>query len=315
MPEYHIPVLAQQTLALLEPKPGNIFVDCTVGGGGHAALILEKILPGGRLIGIDRDQEALDFAAKRLARFGEAVTLVKANYRDLDQVLAEIGVSGVHGVLIDTGTSSWQLDSAERGFSFADDGPLDMRMDRSEPRTAADLVNELPERELARIIRENSDERWARQIARAIVAERANDRIETTRRLAEIVRRAIPRKAWPREVDPSTRTFLSLRTELNAEYEALRTGVRHAVDALLPGGRVACVTFQSTEHRIVKEAFAELSGKCKCPPNLPVCVCGAKAVIQVVTRKPIAPDEDEIRANPRSRSARLRVGEKLELRV
>jgi len=311
MPEYHIPVLAQQTLALLEPKPGNVFVDCTVGGGGHAAVILEKILPGGRLIGIDRDQEALDFAAKWLARFDEAVTLVKANYRDLDQVLAGIGVSGVHGVLIDTGTSSRQLDSAERGFSFAEDGPLDMRMDRSEPGTAADLVNELPERELARIIRENSDERWARQIARTIVAERAKGRIETTRQLAEIVRKAIPRKAWPREIDPSTRTFLSLRTELNEEYDALRTGVRRAVEALLPGGRVACITFQSTEDRIVKEAFVELSGKCKCPPNLPVCVCGAKAVIRIVTRKPIAPDEDEIRANPRSRSAKLRIGEKV----
>jgi len=311
MPEFHTPVLLRQTLALLEPEPGDIFLDCTVGGGGHADAILEKILPGGRLIGIDRDQEALDFAAERLSRFGEAVTLVKANYRDLNEVLAELGISKVHGAVIDTGASSRQFDAPSRGFGFAKDGPLDMRMDLSETRTAADLVNELPERELARIIRENSGERWAARIARVIAAERVKGRIETTRRLAEIVAKAMPRRAWPKNIDPSTRTFLSLRTELNAEYEALTIGLKHAAEVLLPGGRLACITFQSIEDRIVKDAFAELSGKCKCPPGMPVCVCGAKAVIRIVTKKAVTPDEEEIRNNPRSRSAKLRAAEKL----
>ena len=309
--EYHRPVLLRQTIETLDPKPGEIFLDCTLGGGGHAGAILEKLLPGGRLIGIDRDQDALDFAGERLSGFGDAVTLVKANYRGLDQVLAGLGVGGVHGVLIDTGLSSWQLDAPHRGFAFAEDGPLDFRMDRSEPRTAADLVNELPQAELESVIRRNSDERWAARIAAAIVAERRKGRIETTRRLAEIVANAIPRGAWPENKHPATRAFMSIRVELNDEYGALDAGLRRGVESLLPGGRICCITYQSTEDRIVKQGFAELAGKCRCPPRVPVCMCGAKAVIRVLTPKPITPDKSEISGNVRSRSAKLRAAEKL----
>lgn len=303
-------MLLRQTLELLAPKPGETVVDGTVGGGGHAAAILEKILPGGRLIGIDRDQQALDFAAERLSAFGDAVTLVKANFRDIDRVLADQGIQGVNGVLLDTGVSTWQLESG-RGFSFTDDGVLDMRMDMSEPRTAADLVNELSERELARILRENADERWAARIARAIVRERAERRIETARELAEIVAEAIPRRAWPKTIHPATKCFMALRTELNDEYDSLRIGLRRAAEVLLPGGRLVVITFESTGDRIAKETLAQLAGKCVCAPGSPVCTCGANAVIRLPVKKPVRPDEEEIRSNPRSRSARLRAAVKI----
>ncbi len=309
--EYHKPVLLKQTIDLLRPKPGDIFLDCTIGGGGHSEAILEKILPGGKLIGIDRDQEALDYSAKRLGRFSGSLVLAKAKYSELDCVLEEAGVSKIEGALLDTGASSRQLDSPERGFSFSEDGPLDMRMDRAESRTAADLVNSLGQHELARIMRENADEKWASRIAAAIVRERSKHRIETTRELAEIIERAIPKRYWPENIHPATKAFMSLRIELNDEYGELRIGLQKAAEALNSKGRLACITFQSGEDRIAKETFGELSGKCVCPSGFPVCVCGAKALVRVITKKPIVPDENEILENPRCRSAKLRVVEKL----
>jgi len=309
--EFHRPVLLREAIDVLAPRPGGVFIDATVGGGGHARAIVERILPGGRLLAIDQDEEAIEYARKALAEFAPYITFVKANFGQLQSVAREAGFPEADGVLFDLGVSSYQLETAERGFSFREDAFLDMRMDRSQATRAYDLVNGLSEKELAEIIRANSDERFARRIARAIVREREKSPIETTRRLAEIVTTAIPAKARPRDIHPATRTFQSLRIAVNREFEALDKGLAGAVEVLKVGGRLAVISYHSLEDRRVKTFFRRLSGHCECRPNIPVCICGAQKRLRILTKKPITASEDEVRENPRARSANLRAAEKL----
>jgi len=304
----HVPVMLEEVLAWLAPRPGGVYVDATVGGGGHAEAILAQIVPGGLLIGIDRDPEALAVAARRLARFGAAVQLRHANYAAIRQVVAEVGIEAVDGIVMDLGASSLQLEAPERGFSFLRAGPLDMRMDRSEPRTAADLVNTLSQDALADLIRRYGEERWARRIARAIVAHRP---LTTTDALAAVVAAAIPRRAWPRGVHPATRTFQALRIAVNRELEHLERALPDAVGTLREGGRLCVITFHSLEDRLVKHTFLRLSRGCTCPPGSPTCTCGGRRWLRVLTRRPQTPSADELARNPRARSAKLRVAERL----
>lgn len=311
MQEFHRPVLLDEVLELLDPKPGGIFVDCTLGGAGHAKAVLSRILPGGRLIGVDRDQEAIDHAQSELSSFRESISLVKGDFTELDSILKNLGMDSVDGFLFDLGVSSHQLDERERGFSFSASAPLDMRMDKSQPTTAADLVNDLSEQELADLIYIHSDERWARRIAKVIVARRKSSPITTTADLAEIVAQAIPRAAHPPKTHAATRTFQALRIAVNAEMEAIDNGLRAAVDALSIGGRICVISYHSLEDRKVKQFFAAGTGRCTCPKGLPQCVCGAQQTLKVLTRKPVLPTAEEIEANPRARSAKLRAAEKV----
>ncbi len=303
----HEPVLPRETLELLRPRAGELFVDGTLGGGGHAALILER---GARVIGLDRDPRAVAAANARLARFGEAFRAVRADFRDARDVLAALGVKEVDGALVDLGVSSPQLDEPERGFSFARPGPLDMRMGE-EGETLADLLRRVDERELARILREYGEEPFARPIARAV--KRAVEREEPldTARLAEIIAGAVPRRAWPRKIHPATRTFQALRIAVNDELGALAAWLDGLPSMLRVGGRAAAISFHSLEDRMVKEKFRALSQACTCPPELPVCACGAKAAFAQLTKKPVVPSEAEVAANPRARSAKLRAVEKV----
>ena len=290
---------------------GDITVDGTVGGGGHAEAILENTAPDGILIGIDADADALGAAKKRLARFGERTILVKGNFADMETILAEEKIGKVDGILLDLGVSSHQLDTAERGFSFAQDAPLDMRMDRSNPKSASDLVNTLPWEELARIIRNYGEERMAGRIARAIVKERTNSPIRTTTDLAGVVVRAFPRGAEHQRIHPATRTFQALRIAVNDELSSLRKALADGMERLKPGGRFSVISFHSLEDRIVKNAFRAGEKGCTCPPDLPVCACGRKPRLKVVTRKPVTPGDEEISDNPRARSAKLRTAERI----
>lgn len=310
MPQYHRPVLLDEVIRLLDPHPGDVFVDCTLGGAGHAKAILSRITPGGRLVGIDRDQDAIDRASIELEKYSENINLVRGDFSDLGRILRELSIGSVNGVLFDLGVSSYQLDTAERGFSFLAPAPLDMRMDTSQPVTAADLVNQLSERELADLIYTHSDERWARRIAHFIVDRRQVAPIRTTTELAQLVAAAIPAKAHPPRTHPATRTFQALRIAVNSELEALDKGLWAAADALAIGGRVAVISYHSLEDRKIKQFFAAGSGRCRCPPGLPQCVCGARQFLKVLTKKPVTPAPEEIEDNPRSRSAKLRVAEK-----
>ncbi len=303
----HEPVLAREVVELLRPGPGRLLADCTLGGGGHALLFLEQ---GASVIGIDKDPRALAAAKARLARFGEAFRAVRADFRDARNVLDALGIAAVDGAVADLGVSSPQLDAPERGFAFSRPGPLDMRMG-SEGETLQDLLRRIDERELARILREYGEEPFARPIARAV--KRALDRGELgdTARLAEVVAAAIPRKAWPRRIHPATRTFQALRIAVNDELGALAAFLGGLPGLLAPGGRAAVISFHSLEDRMVKERFRALTQACTCPPDLPVCACGAKASFAPVTRKAVTASEAEVAANPRARSARLRVVEKL----
>jgi 16S rRNA (cytosine1402-N4)-methyltransferase len=302
----HTPVLAAEVVEWLAPARGGFFVDATLGAGGHAAALLEAG-PEIRLLGIDRDPDALALAAERLRGFGERVRLVSANFGDLDETLA--GSPAPDGILADLGISSMQVDRAERGFSFRQDGPLDMRMGR-EGRSAADVVATATAEELTRIFREYGEEWMAAKIARGIVAERAVGPITSTRQLARIVANA---KGSREKIDPATRVFQALRIEVNQELLALSRFLAAAVDRLNAHGRLAILSYHSLEDRMVKEAFRRDSGVCSCPKRLPTCVCGARRAIRVLTRKPIVPTEAERFNNPRSRSARMRVAEKLSI--
>jgi 16S rRNA (cytosine1402-N4)-methyltransferase len=302
----HVPVLLQEVVELLAPERGGFYVDATVGAGGHAEAILERG-PNARLLGLDRDAEALDAARRRLARFGDRVVLVEANFGDLDEALT--GHPAPDGVLADLGVSSMQLDEARRGFSFRRDGPLDMRMGRH-GRTAADIVATASVNELTRIFREWGEERMAAKIARGIVRERTREPIQTTRQLARIV---AEEKGGREKIDPATRVFQALRIEVNQELTALARFLAAAVARLNGGGRLAVISYHSLEDRLVKDAFRRDSGVCLCPPRLPQCVCGARAALRVLTRRPLRPSEAEQRRNPRSRSAKLRVAEKLAI--
>ena len=290
---------------MLAPERGGLFVDATVGAGGHAERLLEQG-SGIRLLGIDRDPDALALARERLARFGDRVELLGGDFADLEALLA--GRAAADGILADLGVSSMQLDQGERGFSFRRDGPLDMRMGRG-GRTAADIVATASVDELTRIFRDYGEERMAAKIARGIVAERTKSPIQTTRQLARIV---AGQKGSREKIDPATRVFQALRIEVNQELVALSRFLAAAVARLKPGGRLAVISYHTLEDRIVKDAFRRDSGVCLCPPKLPTCICGARAALKVLTRRPIRPGESEQRRNPRSRSARLRVAERTE---
>lgn len=308
----HVPVLLEEVLALLAPRPGGVYVDATVGAGGHAEAILERIAPGGRLIGMDCDAEALAVARQRLARFGAAVTLVHANFTRLRRVLREQGVEAADGVVMDLGVSSLQLDDPARGFSFQTPGPLDMRMDRSGGETAAELLNRLPEEDVRRILREYGEERWAGRIARAIVRARP---LRTTTELADLVARTIPRRHHPRRIHPATRTFLAVRVAVNHELDNLKEALPEVVEGLREGGRLCVITFHSLEDRTVKHTFLCLSREYPSgpgPSTRTLCRTTVAAPrVRLLTRRPVVPSAEEIARNPRARSAKLRAVERV----
>lgn len=307
----HVPVLLDSVLEQLQPRPGGVYVDATVGGGGHSEAILRRIMPHGTLIGIDRDEAALAAAERRLAPFGDAVRLVHANFGHLERVVVGKGFDRVDGILFDLGVSSPQLDEAERGFSYQADAPLDMRMNRQDPVDAAQLVNTLPQEELTRIIREYGEERWAARIAARIVAERERARIETTGQLAEIVKNAIPAAARRTGPHPARRTFQALRIAVNRELEMLERALPQAVRLLRPGGRLVVISFHSLEDRIVKQFFRQAERPCTCPPDFPECRCGKRPTLRVLTRHPVTAGPEEVKRNPRARSAKLRAAERV----
>ncbi|NLM45908.1 MAG: 16S rRNA (cytosine(1402)-N(4))-methyltransferase RsmH [Firmicutes bacterium] len=307
----HKPVLLRETIALLNPQPGEIFVDCTVGGGGHSREIAARIMPAGRLIAIDRDEAALLAARENLHPWLDRIDFVKRNFAELKAILAELEVAAVDGILLDVGVSSYQLDEQERGFSYHVDADLDMRMDQKSKVSARDLVNKLPEAELARILRDFGEELWAQRIARFIVERREKEGpIETTGQLVEIIKAAIPARARRRGPHPARRTFQALRIAVNDELGALEQAVHAALDSLRPGGRLAVITFHSLEDRIVKKILANAAAGCVCPPGLPQCVCGKKPQIKMLTGKPIKAQAAEVAENPRARSAKLRAAVK-----
>lgn len=311
----HVSVMRDELVSLLAPKPGGTYIDLTAGAGGHLEAILVGTAPDGRCIGIDRDRDALEVARVRLAPFGDRITLLHGNARDaIALVQGALGGSGVHvdGVILDAGVSSMQLDQPERGFSFRRDGPLDMRMDRTTGQTAADIVNGQTEGNLAATIEELGEERYARRVARAIVSRRSVRPFATTADLAEVVARAIPPTRGPSAaIHPATRTFQAIRIAVNEEMDALRAAIPAAIRLTARGGRVVVISFHSLEDRIVKRAFRLAAGECTCPPRLPVCACGARKSVRVLTPRPVVPGDSEIAANPRSRSARLRAVEVL----
>ena len=307
----HLSVMPGEVLEALRPKAGGVYLDGTLGGGGHSELILEQCGPDGRVIGIDRDSEAIAAASARLERFGARFTALKGGFGGLGSLLAEIGVTKIDGLLLDLGVSSHQLDKAERGFSFRNDGPLDMRMDQQSGESAADLVNTLPEKELYRIIAEYGEERWAKKIAAKIVQARQETRFTTTLQLADLVAGVIPRRFWEERIHPATRMFQGLRIAVNQELDQVKTGLQAGLELLVPGGRAAVISFHSLEDRIVKQLFREWAAGCVCPRGFPKCVCGNKPRLKVLTSRPIVAAEKEVAENPRSRSAKLRVAEKL----
>jgi len=302
----HQPVLYHETIKAINPRSAGRYVDCTLGAGGHAYGILEASPPDSQLLGLDLDPQALTLARERLAPFGDRVTLMQRSYTDLKVVLTSLAWEGVHGILLDLGLSSMQLDTPERGFSFRNDVPLDMRFNPDAPLTAAELVNDLPEDELADVIYRYGEEPRSRRIARAIVAARP---VKSTGELAEIVARVI-RSRKKAGIHPATRTFQALRIAVNHELDAIEQVLPQAVEALVPGGRLAVISFHSLEDRIVKQFFRRESQNCLCPPRQPVCTCGHQASLMEITRKPIRPSEAETSQNPRARSSRLRVAEK-----
>jgi len=308
----HKSVLLQETVEMLAPSEGEIFVDCTLGLGGHTEALLQAAEKT-EVIGIDQDTEAIRPATERLAPFGERIKIFHANFAEITDVLQRAGVQKVNGVLADLGVSSLQFDSAERGFSFRFDAPLDMRMDAdSDYETAAELLERLSEAEIADIIYKYGEERMSRRIARRIVWKREiGEPVKTTRELAEAVEKAIGRGRAKDKIHPATRTFQALRIAVNREIEILEEFIRDAVDCLKTNGKLAIITFHSLEDRVVKQTFQKLAGKCECPPRLPQCVCGAQKRIEILTRKPIVPKPFEIAENPRARSAKLRVCAKI----
>ena len=306
----HVTVLLKETVEGLNIKPKGIYVDGTLGGGGHSFQVLQKLEDGGMLIGVDQDQDALNAATKRLGIFGERFRPVHSNFSDIKTVLEELGIDKIDGMMMDLGVSSYQLDEAERGFSYMQDGKLDMRMNQKSDFTAYDIINGYEERELFKVIKDYGEENWASRIAKFIVEARKNKPIETTFELVEIIKAAIPAKARAEGPHPAKRTFQAIRIEVNDELKIIERTVKDAVDAMNPGGRLCIITFHSLEDRIVKNAYRDLAQGCTCPPELPVCVCNGKPIVKVITRKPILPSDEEIENNPRARSAKLRICEK-----
>jgi 16S rRNA (cytosine1402-N4)-methyltransferase len=303
-------VLLEEVLDNLAIRPDGIYVDGTLGGGGHSYHILERLTAGGRLIGIDQDTDAIAAASERLSEFGGAVTIVHDNYEHIGEVLRDLGIGKVDGILLDLGVSSYQLDNPERGFTYRTDAPLDMRMDRSSSLSAKEIVNTYPEEELTRILREYGEERCAARIASNIVKARSKKPLETTGELSAIVRASIPARMREKGGNPDKRTFQAIRIACNRELDVLRDSLDEMIDLLTPGGRLCVITFHSLEDRIVKNAFKKNENPCTCPPEFPVCVCGKKSKGRVITRKAIAPTARELEVNRRSASAKLRVFEK-----
>ena len=306
----HVPVLLEEAVERLNVKPGQTYVDCTVGTGGHAARILEESSPDGRLIAVDRDGQALGIAREKLRSFGGRVVFFNRRFGELASILEESGAGRPAGFLFDLGVSLLQIEDPDRGFSYRLNGPLDMRMNQSDAFTAYEVVNEYSERKLTEIISEYGEENWANRIAKFIVEARSNKPIETTFELVEIIKNAIPAAARKDGPHPAKRTFQAIRIEVNNELRIIEQTIEDAVKHLNKGGRIAIITFHSLEDRIVKNAYKKLAQGCTCPPEFPVCVCGGKPKVKIITKKPILPSDDEIEGNPRARSAKLRVAEK-----
>jgi 16S rRNA (cytosine1402-N4)-methyltransferase len=314
---HHITVLKEEATEGLHIKRDGIYVDCTLGGAGHSSLIASKLGEYGRLIALDQDDWALNNARERLAPYEDKVSLVKTNFRHLEDALKELavpmkdGIPQVDGILYDLGVSSPQFDEGERGFSYNHDAPLDMRMDRSSDLTAWHIVNEWPEQEIARVLHQYGEEKFSRRIAKFIIEHRKEAPIQTTGQLVDIIKEGIPAAARRTGGHPAKRSFQALRIAVNDELGAFEESLHQAVRCLAPGGRVSVITFHSLEDRICKQIFNGYVGKCTCPPDFPMCVCGGKGELKLVNRKPIVPGEEELGLNPRARSAKLRVAEKL----
>ena len=307
----HVPIMKEEVLSLLKPERGGIFVDGTLGGGGHAQAVLERLPENGKLFGIDRDGDAIAAAGARLAPFGERFAALRGNFFCMKELLHAQGVDGADGILLDLGVSSYQLDEPERGFSYMEDAPLDMRMDRQSPVSAYDVVNGYSSEQLFILIKNYGEERYASRIANAIVRERAKKPIERTGELSEIIRHAMPAQARREAQHPAKRTFQAIRIEVNGELAGLEEAIVSAHDILKPGGVMAVITFHSLEDRIVKQTFRRFENPCTCDPHAPVCTCGKTPSARVLTKKPVTPGETELEENPRSRSAKLRAIEKI----
>lgn len=307
----HKSVLLYETVDELNIKPDGIYVDGTLGGGGHSYEIAERLSEGGRLIGIDQDEDAIKAASKRLEPYMDRVTIVRNNYCNMDKVLDELGIDKVDGIMLDLGVSSYQLDAADRGFTYNVDTALDMRMDQRQEITAKDIVNEYSEFDLYRIIRDYGEDRFAKNIAKHIVAARQEKPIETTFELNDIIKAAIPMKVRATGGHPSKRTYQAIRIELNKELEVLENSIDMMIDRLKPEGRLCIITFHSLEDRIVKTRFRNNENPCTCPPSFPACVCGKVPKGRVITRKPVVPTDEEINENSRSKSSKLRVFERV----
>ena len=306
----HKSVLLKETIDGLKIKPDGIYVDGTLGGGGHASEVARRLSDKGSIIGIDQDAAAIEAAGIRLKDFGEKVIIVRSNYCDMKSQLGKLGIDKVDGIVLDLGVSSYQLDTAERGFSYREDAPLDMRMDRRQKMTARDIVNDYEERELYRVIRDYGEDKFAKNIAKHIVAARQKAPIETTGQLTEIIRASIPMKFQKKSGHPAKRTFQAIRIELNQELEVLKNSLDAMIDLLNPGGRLCIITFHSLEDRIVKSAFRKNENPCTCPSDFPVCVCGKISKGSIITRKPILPSKEEMKENSRAKSAKLRIFER-----
>ena len=306
----HYSVLLYECIEALNIRNGYTYVDCTTGGGGHSLEIVKRLGPDSRLLCFDRDGDAIAAASRRLAAYQDKITFINANFSMLDDVLHDLHIENLGGVLADLGCSSYQFDTPERGFSYQRSAPLDMRMDKTAPLTAEIVVNEYSEEALKRILFEYGEEKFAAKIAARIVAERKRGRIVTTDALVDVIRGAIPPAAREGGHHPAKRSFQAIRIEVNGELDAIEPTIRAAITNMCPGGRCAFISFQSLEDRIVKKAFQEFASGCECPKDFPVCVCGKTPQIDIITRKPILPSRDELAVNPRSRSAKLRVAEK-----
>lgn len=306
----HKSVLLEETINGLNIRPDGTYVDGTLGGGGHAYEIARRLSDKGSIIGIDQDAAAIEAAGIRLKDFGEKVTIVRSNYCEMKSRLHELGIDKVDGIILDLGVSSYQLDTAERGFSYREDAPLDMRMDTRQTMTARDIVNDYSEMELYRVIRDYGEDKFAKNIAKHIVAARGRAAIETTGQLTQIIRESIPMKYQKMSGHPAKRTFQAIRIELNRELDVLKDSLDDMIDLLKPGGRLCIITFHSLEDRIVKSAFRKNENPCTCPPDFPVCVCGKVSKGKVITKKPILPSKEEQEYNSRSKSAKLRIFER-----
>jgi 16S rRNA (cytosine1402-N4)-methyltransferase len=308
---HHITVLKEEAVEGLDIKPRGTYVDCTLGGAGHSFEIASRLESGGLLIALDQDDTAIENAKKKLSEYIDRIRIVKSNFRHLQQVLSELDIPHVDGILFDLGVSSPQLDEADRGFSYNLDAELDMRMDREQRLTAAQIVNEWPEEDIARILFEFGEEKFSRRIAKYIIEARKTEPILHTGRLVEIIKQAIPAAARRTGPHPAKRSFQALRIAVNDELGAFKDALEQSVDCLAPGGRISVITFHSLEDRICKQFFAKFVAKCSCPPDFPLCVCKNDGKLKLVNRKPIVPGEEELEQNPRARSAKLRIAERL----